>query len=118
MSVSFDRVRPRNVSGHTRPRVRPAPADAEGKRALFSTARPEAAAVGGTVTVDCSRCHRRTVLTPLKAARALFPSLHLGWSVSRGERTLGVGITRKEHPSLIKCPGCGRLSWAKLDFRI
>lgn len=117
MTVDFDRVRPRSV-GPTRSRLRAAPADAEGKRALFSAARPEASAVGGTVTVDCARCTRRTVLTPLKAARALFPSLHLGWTVSRGERTVGMGLTRREHPSLIKCPACGRPSWARLDFRI
>jgi len=117
MTVQFDRVRPRTV-GTTRSRLRSAPADAEGKRALFSAAPPQAAAVGGTVTVDCARCTRRTVLTPLKAARALFPSLHLGWTVSRGDRTIGVGLAGREHPSLIRCPACGRLSWARLDFRI
>jgi hypothetical protein len=103
MSGGLDRVRPRN------PQASPtAPAteirDADGKRALFSVAESEPAPAFGSVTIECSSCHERSVLSPAQGIRAALPSLHLP-------------ILRRDHPSWLKCPACGRFSWVRVSIQ-
>jgi hypothetical protein len=96
----LDRVRPRT------PQASPAaPAteirDADGKRALFSVAEAEPVPAFGSVTIECSSCHERSVLSPAQGIRAAIPSLHLPF-------------IRKPHPSWLKCPACGHISWVRV----
>jgi hypothetical protein len=79
------------------------PPDADGRRALFSTA--EQPPTIGTVVVACSSCHERTVVSLLRAARLAVPSLHLP------------GL-RPSPWSFMRCPACGRLAWVSLSLRV
>ncbi|HVU74393.1 MAG TPA: hypothetical protein VHE83_15615 [Mycobacteriales bacterium] len=98
----FDRVRPRTVSEPTEA-VHPERADAEGRRALFSTEEPVPAA--GSVSVTCSRCHATSVLGPVHAIKAAIPSIHLP-------------IVKRSNPSFMRCPACKRFTWVKLAVRL
>jgi hypothetical protein len=95
--MNFDRVRPR--TGASR---RPASADADGKRALFSPTHARPAA--GTVTVECSACGVRTPLAPLQAARVVVPGLHLPLP--------------RRHASYLRCPACGHRTWCRVRLRL
>jgi predicted short-subunit dehydrogenase-like oxidoreductase (DUF2520 family) len=100
----LDRVRPRDLAAMgTAPSL--APVDTEGKRTLFSAADADSIPAAGSVVVDCSGCSSRTVLTPLRAARVLLPSLHLP-------------LLRRGHPSLLRCPACRRISWVRLHVQL
>lgn len=79
------------------------PPDADGRRALFSTA--EQPPTIGTVTVACSSCNERTVVSLLRAARLSLPSLHLP------------GL-RPAPWSFMRCPACGHMSWVSLSVRL
>ncbi len=79
------------------------PPDADGRRALFSTA--EQPATIGTVTIACSSCEERTVVSLLRAARLSVPSLHLP------------GL-RPAPWSLMRCPACHHLTWVSLSVRL
>lgn len=79
------------------------PPDADGRRALFSTA--EQPPTIGTVTVACSACEERTVVSVLRAVRLAVPSLHLP------------GL-RPAPWSYMRCPACGRLEWVSLSVRL
>jgi hypothetical protein len=94
----FDRLRSREAE--------PAKlTDPEGKRALFSIdAPPERPPLVATVTVTCSACAESTVLTPRQALRAAVPSLHLP-------------LVKRDHPSWLRCPACGRWSWVRVGLR-
>jgi len=90
--------------------ARPAPApvgdgppDADGRRALFSTA--EQPPTIGTVTVACSGCEVRTVVSVLRAIRLAVPSVHLP-------------MLRPAPWSYMRCPACGRLEWVSLSVRL
>ncbi len=114
--TTFDRLRPRGeVAGGA---VRPL-ADSEGKRALFSSAGPDSARpAGGTVTVECARCGKRTELSPFAAARTMLPSFLLSVSIGRGDRESTVGLSRRQHGAFLRCPACGRGSWTRLTVHV
>lgn len=75
----------------------------EGRRALFSD-QPPAQPPLGAVTLRCSRCGQRSVVTFADAAKAAFPSVHLP-------------LIGKEFPSWMKCPACRRRSWMSVSLR-
>ena len=112
----FDRVRPRTT-------VADAPSaqtlDSEGKRALFSATGPDADVPAvGSVTIDCARCGERTVMSPVAAARAAFPSFLLSVTIGRGDRESTLGWLRRDHGAFMRCPACGRGSWTRLTIRL
>jgi hypothetical protein len=80
-----------------------------GRRALFSRAEPAgadepaaAAPAGfGHVVVRCSSCQQHTPLPFLALGRQLIPS---AWWPLRA------------YPILMRCPGCHRLSWCRIDW--
>jgi len=97
-SPSLDRLaRP------TRGPVAEGPPDADGRRALFSTA--EQPPTIGTVTIACSGCEERTVVSLLRALRLAVPSLHLP-------------MLRPAPWSYMRCPACDRLQWVELSVRL
>jgi hypothetical protein len=79
------------------------PPDADGRRALFSTA--EQPPTIGTVTIACSACEERTVVSLLRAVRLAVPSLHLP------------GL-RPAPWSLMRCPACRQLTWVSVSVRL
>lgn len=100
----FDRLRPRSPDRSEEP---PALAegvpDHEGKRALFSAA-DQPAATGG-VTIECSSCGARSVVSARQAVRLALPSFHLP-------------LIRRQHGSWMRCPACRRRTWVRLDVKI
>jgi hypothetical protein len=94
-SPGFDRL-PRRAAADTRP-------DADGKRALFSTA--EQPPMFGSVTVACSSCQERTVVSLGRAARLAVPSVHLP-------------LLRPAPWSWVRCPACHRMSWVTVSVRL
>ena len=100
----LDRLRPRVA-----PAADPAPVgsagvpDADGKRALFSAEEPSAPL--GAVTVACSRCGERTVVSARRALGLLVPSLHLP-------------LLRPAPWSYLRCPACRRLAWVELTIQL
>jgi hypothetical protein len=109
----FDRVRPRTrpgtdpgaPGGRERRRVPRDGTDVEGKRALFSPSTPQPAP--GGISLTCSVCEQRSVLTVGGALRAAVPSLHLPFLARLGAR----------HTSWMRCPACGRRTWVRLHLR-
>ena len=77
--------------------------DADGKRALFSTA--EQPPTFGSVTVACSSCRERTVVSIGRAARLAVPSFHLP-------------LLRPAPWSWMRCPACGRMSWVTVSVQL
>ena len=115
MTTRFDRVRPRTAPADGRPAMH----DSEGKRALFSSSAPEPDLPGvGSVQVECNRCGERTLLSPTAALRAAFPSLVLSLAVGRGDKESTLGIARRRHGAFLRCPACGRASWARVTIRL
>jgi hypothetical protein len=115
-SGGFDRIRPRTSEVET-PSVRPR--DTQGKRALFSATEGERDLPGvGSISVECQRCGERTVLSPMAAVRAAFPSLLLSVDVGHGERESTVGLVRRRYGAFLRCPACRRASWARLSVRV
>jgi len=115
-SGGFDRIRPRTPAADTTT-VRPR--DAEGKRALFSATEGERDLPGaGSFSVECQRCGERTVLSPMGAVRAAFPSLLLSVGVGHGDSESTVGIFRRHYGAFLRCPACRRPSWARLSLRV
>jgi hypothetical protein len=115
---TFDRVRSR-APGADAPGS--AVHDNEGKRALFSASAPEAADPPGgmgSVTVECGRCHERTVLSPTAALRAALPSVTLSLGIGRGDRESTVGVSRRRYGTFMRCPACGRASWTRVTVRL
>jgi predicted RNA-binding Zn-ribbon protein involved in translation (DUF1610 family) len=92
--------------------------DAEGKRALFSSSAAVAVPGMGSALIECSRCGERTVLRLGQALRAALPSLHLGVRVGHGEEVLTVSVTRREYPTYMRCPACGRPSWVRFTVQL
>ncbi len=115
MSTGFDRLRPRE------PRPEGAPTvgrDPMGKRALFSSNAPEEARPGaGSVSVTCSGCAERTVLSPVSALRAALPSVVLGFEIAYRDRTRSVGWTG-DRGAWLRCPACRNLRWVTLTITI
>ncbi|MBV9870168.1 MAG: hypothetical protein JO214_06070 [Frankiaceae bacterium] len=98
--------------------VTPISVDAEGKRALFSSASETASPGVGSALVECSRCEERTVMGLGKALRASLPSLHLGFRLGHGDNVRTVSFFRHDYPTYMRCPACGRPSWVRLTFQI
>lgn len=113
--TSFDRVRPRTGPA-------PAPAqvavDAEGKRALFSSAVDVTTPSVGSALVECSRCGARTVLGPIRALRASLPSIHLAFRVGHGDDVHSIGLGDRDYPTYMRCPACNRPSWVRFTWQI
>jgi hypothetical protein len=92
--------------------------DAEGKRALFSSSESDLP-TAGTIAVECSRCSQRTVLSPMAAMRAAFPSLVVGIGFGHGEHESTVGLfRRRRHGAFMRCPACQRPAWVRLTVRV
>lgn len=116
MSVNrFDRLRPRPAAAEP---ARAVARDSEGKRALFSSTHGDDRPGAGSVVVECARCGQRTVLAPLAALRAAIPSLHLAIGVGRGDNESTLGLVRRKHASLMRCPACGRASWVRVTVTL
>ncbi|HVV74951.1 MAG TPA: hypothetical protein VHC43_02870 [Mycobacteriales bacterium] len=113
--TSFDRVRPRTAP---RPASPPAAVDAEGKRALFSSAAEMAVPSVGSALVECSRCGERTVLGPMRALRASLPSLHLALRVGHRDAVRSIGLGERDYPTYMRCPACNRPSWVRFTWQI
>jgi len=115
-SGGFDRIRPRTPSAEPAA-VRPR--DAEGKRALFSATEGERDLPGaGSFSVECQRCGERTVLSPMAAMRAAFPSLLLSFGVGHGDSESTIGLVRRHYGAFLRCPACRRPSWARFSVRV
>lgn len=102
----FDRLRRRGVDAGppvTGRRGPQAPPDPLGRRALYSVSGQPPAP--GAVTLDCSECQETSVVTPRSLVRLALPSLHLP-------------LVRREHPSWMRCPACGRRTWMRLGVRL
>lgn len=112
--TSFDRVRPR--TGPAAPTSQAA-VDAEGKRALFTSAEVSLPGVGSAL-VECSRCGERTVLSPMRALRAAIPSLHLALRVGHGDDVHAIGVAHRDYPSYMRCPACNRPSWVRFTWQV
>ena len=111
----FDRLRARTTTPDAPVGVAH---DSEGKRALFSSTHGDDRPGAGSVVVECARCNQRTVLAPFAALRAVMPSLHLAIGLGRGDNESTVGLVRRRHGSLMRCPACGRLSWVRVTLRV
>jgi hypothetical protein len=120
VTSDFDRLRPRTPrpAGPSAVHAAPVSHDAEGKRALFSSAAETASPGIGSAIVECSRCEERTVLGPAQAARAALPSLHLGLRVGRGSQVHEVSLGGRDYPTYMRCPACGRPSWVRFTIQV
>ncbi len=105
MTSGLDRVRPRTPKAqHTTAATELR--DQDGKRALFSlTPEARAASAFGSVTIDCASCGEQSVLTPRQAIRAMVPSVHFP-------------VLRRQHPSYLRCPACGKFTWTRLSVQL
>ena len=117
MSAGFDRVRPRD------PRPTAATGishDPQGKRALFSATAPGEDRPGiGSVTIECSGCGERSVVSVPQAMRAAFPSVLLGVTVVHGEHSRAIGLTGSDdHRAWLRCPSCRYRRWVKLSITL
>jgi hypothetical protein len=96
-TTDFDRLRPRTP---TRTRgVVAQQVDADGKRALYSSA-GESGTTGtlGTVEISCETCRETTVMGIRAAIRvALF--------------SIFAPLLKPRHPLLARCPGCSQMTW-------
>jgi hypothetical protein len=117
-SSNFDRVRARSPLTSTPTTTTEQGHDAQGKRALFSSAAESAAPSVGSALVECSRCEERTVLGLAQALRAALPSLHLGVRIGHGEDIRSVSLLRRDYPTYMRCPACGRPSWVRFTLQI
>jgi hypothetical protein len=116
MADGFDRVRPRSPRSVGKPTA--AGQDAQGKRALFSSVAETAVPGIGSALVECSRCHERTVLGLAQAVRAALPSVFLGIRIGHGDEVRTVTFGRREYPTFMRCPACGRPSWVRFTLQV
>jgi len=77
--------------------------DTDGKRALFSAA--EQRPSFGSVTVTCSACGERSVVSARQAVRLALPSVHLP-------------LVRSAPWSWMRCPACGRRTWVEATIQL
>lgn len=119
MSAGFDRVRPRSPrpSGPL-PSATTTGHDVEGKRALFSSSAEVAVPGMGSALVECSRCNERTVLRLGQALRAALPSLHLGLRIGHGDDVRTLSVVKRDYPTYMRCPACGRPSWVRFTVQL
>jgi ribosomal protein L37E len=116
MSGGFDRVRPRSP----RPvgKSTAIGQDAQGKRALYSSVAETATPGIGSALVECSRCGERTVLGLAQALRAALPSLHLGLRIGHRDDVRSLTVGKREYPTYMRCPACGRPSWVRFTLQV
>jgi hypothetical protein len=116
VSDGFDRVKPREPrhAGQTTASGR----DAQGKRALFSSAADGPTSGVGSALIECSRCNEQTAMTLGKAVRAAMPSLHLGIRFGHGDGICSMTVLKRNYPTYMRCPACGRPSWVRLTFQV
>lgn len=103
----FDRLRRRPPATADEPGpVTDAIRDQEGKRALFSAADlAEATPAFGSLTVDCSACRERTVVSAQQALRLALPSLHFP-------------LLRRAPWSWMRCPACRQRTWVEVHVQL
>jgi hypothetical protein len=102
-SANFDRVRPRSDSDSSFGLVDGVRVpDREGKRALFTS--ESAPPALGAVSLTCTRCETRSVVSWSKALRLAFPSVP---AVVPGS---GIRIW-------MRCASCDERAWVDLSLR-
>jgi len=100
----FDRLRRRSPDLVDEvPAVTAAVPDTDGKRALFSAA--EQRPSFGSVSLACSSCGERSVVSARQALRLAVPSLHLPF-------------LRQTPWSWMRCPACGRRTWVEITIQL
>lgn len=105
-SSGLDRVRPRTVDLTHDPAATPTEIrDADGKRALFSTTVQPSSPAFGSVTVECVSCGASSALSARQAVKAALPSIHLPF-------------IRRDHPSYLRCPACGKFAWTRVSIHL
>ena len=52
------------------------------------------------------------------AIRAVLPSLLLSIDIGRRDGDTTVGLVRRRYGAFMRCPACGRASWARLVVRV
>jgi hypothetical protein len=77
--------------------------DTDGKRALFSAAEQKPSF--GSVTLTCSSCGERSVVSARQALRLAVPSVHLPF-------------LRSTPWSWMRCPACGRRTWIDVMIQL
>ncbi len=102
MTATFDRVRARPATPPIDAAASAAPFDVQGKAALFSTS--TATPSLGTAVITCSACHSASPVSYLRALTLAVPSLHLV-------------VLRRDFPSWMRCPDCGRRTWVRIQLR-
>ena len=70
----------------------------------------------GSVTIDCTGCGERSIVSPIQAIRAAFPSVLLGLDVTRGDSTHHVG--RASQQAWLRCPACRHRRWVHLSVTL
>jgi hypothetical protein len=115
MTSDFDRVRPRSPRPVSN--ISPVGHDAQGKRALFSSAAETGTPGVGSALVECARCQERSVMSLGKAMRAMLPSLHLGVRIGHGDDVRSFSVLKHDYPTYMRCPACGRPSWVRLTLQ-
>ena len=93
----FDRLRPR---GGTTSGAAPLRVDPQGRQSLYSVSSGQPPAPGA-LTIACSACRERSVVTPRQLLLLALPSLHLPF-------------VRRGYPSWMRCPACDRRTWVKV----
>jgi len=93
----FDRLRPRG--GTTTTGAAPLRVDPQGRQSLYSVSGQPP--TPGALTISCSSCRERSVVTPRRLVLLALPSLHLPF-------------VRRGHPSWMRCPACDRRTWVKV----
>lgn len=98
----FDRLRKRGGGAGTSTGpagVASARPDPQGRSSLYSVS--EQPPAPGAVTVTCSDCEQTTAVSPRRLATLALPSVHLP-------------LLRRDHPSWMRCPACGKRTWVKV----
>ncbi|MCB0915211.1 MAG: hypothetical protein KDC23_05835 [Actinobacteria bacterium] len=91
---TFDRIPPADAE-------RKAKADPQGKQALFSAAEQPPSL--GSASVDCTQCHRRTVVSLPQLLKLSATGVH-------------APLPKKGYKAWLKCPACGERSWMKVKL--
>lgn len=100
----FDRLRRRAADPvDDLPVVTGAVPDTDGKRALFSAAAQKPSF--GSVSLTCSSCGERSVVSARQALRLATPSVHLPF-------------VRSAPWSWMRCPACGRRTWVDVMIQL
>lgn len=102
--IGFDRLRRRTADAlDDIPVSTGAVPDTDGKRALFSAAEQKPSF--GSVSLTCSSCGERSVVSARQALKLAVPSVHLPF-------------VRTAPWSWMRCPACGRRSWVDVTIQL